>query len=159
MRYYKVAVSYQAPIRKDVLWAKPVEGGFTLNLFDGGWQPLKLEESSEGSASNSSGSTSPEPVQPTPPQEDPEGGNEGGENTGDGGNEGGNEPDPTSEEPLAPEYPTVNSAEDLPVNLTAADDGATYVVGTPFTFNEEELAEGDRLVWDGTQGEWTVVKV
>ena len=35
--------SNNAPNQRNVVWAKPVDGGFTLYLLDGGtWKPLKL---------------------------------------------------------------------------------------------------------------------
>lgn len=42
MKLLKVALSNEAPCVKDVLWLKPVNGGFTLYASDGGWKPVKL---------------------------------------------------------------------------------------------------------------------
>ena len=52
MRIYKTIVSAVAPGQRDVLWAKPVEGGFTLYLQNNGmWQALKVMED-KGTASD-----------------------------------------------------------------------------------------------------------
>lgn len=42
MKILKVALSNEAPNMKDVLWLKPVSGGFALYALDGSWKPLKL---------------------------------------------------------------------------------------------------------------------
>lgn len=43
MKFYRIALSTGAPAVKDAMWLKPVEGGFTLYVMEGGsWLPLKL---------------------------------------------------------------------------------------------------------------------
>ena len=42
----KIVISNEAPSIGGVLWAKPVEDGFTLYaLINGGWKPFKLADS------------------------------------------------------------------------------------------------------------------
>lgn len=52
----------------------------------------------------------------------------------------------------------INEDADLPTNLTASDNGFQYVVGTAGTYQTEELAVGDYLLWNGTTSEWNIVK-
>jgi hypothetical protein len=38
----KIMFSRTEPPYRDVIWAKPIEGGFTFYLFDGRWKPMKV---------------------------------------------------------------------------------------------------------------------
>ena len=38
----KIMFSRTEPSYRDVIWAKPIEGGFTFYLFDGRWEPMKV---------------------------------------------------------------------------------------------------------------------
>ena len=41
MRQYRVVFSSVEPNVREAIWAKPVEGGFTLYLLEGGvWKPV-----------------------------------------------------------------------------------------------------------------------
>lgn len=41
MKYFKTVISSVAPNARDVMWIKPVTGGFALYILDSGkWQPL-----------------------------------------------------------------------------------------------------------------------
>lgn len=43
MKNCKIIISREAPSQKDILWAKPITGGFALYLLDGGvWKPIKM---------------------------------------------------------------------------------------------------------------------
>ena len=42
MRYYKIVFDKEAPSMSGVIWAKPVDGGFSLYINIGGWKPLKI---------------------------------------------------------------------------------------------------------------------
>ena len=57
MTYDKIIFSPVQPNRKDVAWARPVKGGFTLYLyFNGRWQPQRV--------ANDEGTISPDDDQP-----------------------------------------------------------------------------------------------
>ena len=45
----------------------------------------------------------------------------------------------------------VNEDADLPVNLTASDNGYTYIVGTAGEYASEDMLVGDYVIWTGTE--------
>lgn len=48
MVVYKIAFSNDAPTLRNVVWAKPVSGGFALFLLENGqWKPLQSESSED----------------------------------------------------------------------------------------------------------------
>ena len=48
MKILNAVISNDAPNKKDVVWIRPVEGGFTLyTAFDGKWQALKVMEDND----------------------------------------------------------------------------------------------------------------
>lgn len=47
MIYYKIVYSKEAPNVRNVVWMKPVDGGFTMYIYDGAWKPLKLVNDAE----------------------------------------------------------------------------------------------------------------
>lgn len=54
MKILRAIISASAPEFKEALWIKPVSGGITLNVLEGGeWVPLKMVDSSGNAVSPS----------------------------------------------------------------------------------------------------------
>ena len=168
MRYYSVVISKDAPSVKDALWAQPVSGGFVLYLLDAGvWQPLKVVDDND-TAVLSDDSTVNVKNKADKVSSAVNGNlaalNSKGNLTDSGKKASDFEPAGSVAAAVIglaggiTYKGVVNSDSDLPTNLTSADNGAQYVVGTAGTYQTESLAAGDYLLWNGSSSQWDIVK-
>lgn len=156
MRIYKIAFGNEAPNIKDCIWARPLGDGFVLYLLENTvWKPLLTVDDNETPAV-----TSDDVVVKVKNKADKVvaatanhlAALTSGGNIKDSGK---SIADLTSGFYYAG---AVNSASDLPTILTSSDNGAQYVVATAGTYEEQTLAVGDFLVWNGTGEKWDVYK-
>ena len=172
MRFYKLAIGKDAPAVRDCVWLRPVDGGVTLNVLNNGkWQSIQVVDDKGTDTINDDAIVNV--ANKADKVKNSTNGNLAGLNSKGNLTDSGKKP--SDFEPAGTAAAAVAAAviglaggiiyqgrvdndSQLPTNLTSAENGYQYIVGTAGTYQEQSLAVGDYLIWNGTSSQYDIVK-